>query len=110
MFETRSECSFFRMASSSSLLNLAPGTCASTSDALLAQSKKADATKRASRERSILPRFWSGALGGGCYQRTTERVTMIPCTPSHLLSRLAQRALAHARAHNTHAPIQAVPT
>jgi hypothetical protein len=65
MFETRSECSFFRMASSSSLLNLAPGTCASTSDALLAQSKKADATKRASRERSILPRFWSGALGGG---------------------------------------------
>ena len=58
MFETRSECSFFRMASSSSLLNLAPGTSdelnpASTSDALLAQIKKADATKSASGERTI---------------------------------------------------------
>ena len=58
MFETRSECSFFRMASSSSLLNLAPGTSdelnpASTSDALLAQIKKADATKSASGKRNI---------------------------------------------------------
>ena len=66
MFETRSECSFFRMASSSSLLNLAPGTSASTSDALLAQSKKADATKSASGERAMcLPRFWSARCEGG---------------------------------------------
>ena len=62
MFETRSECSFFRMASSSALLNLAPGG-ESTSEALLAQSKTADATRSAGRAGIFATRF--GPLGEG---------------------------------------------
>ena len=67
MFETRSECSFFRIASSSALLNLAPGA-ESTSVALLAQSRKADATRSAGRA-GIFATF-SSARGGRRKTRT----------------------------------------
>lgn len=91
MFETRSECSFFRMDSSSALLNLAPGG-ESTSEALLAQSKTADATRSAGRAGIFATRFGPLGEGGNTDHVKKPRICICALSERHTsASRAADR-------------------